>query len=288
MRYRGREFGEAEIELIRRIIEENPQQRRAWLSRTVCEKLDWRTATGGLKDMACRVAMLAMARDGLLQLPLPQCQVSDRSAHPRPESTRHGDPGERIAGRISDLEALRLEPVAGDKESRLWNELIERYHYLGYQRLAGAQLRYFAWDGERLLGCLGFCAAAWKVRSRDSFIGWDEKLRADRLHLVVNNARFLILPWVEVPHLASKLLSMAARRLPADWVVRYGYRPLLLETFVDKARFKGTCYRAANWTSVGETTGRGRYDTHSIAYGRSVKRVWVYPLDRRAKALLAQ
>ena len=288
MRYRGRTFGEAELELIRGLIARHPSAHRLALSRLVSDCLQWRGADGRLKDAACRMAMLAMSRDGLIQLP-ERARPAGNSRKPWGERTLDGEPGAPIDGRVSELEGLRVSLVEGKAESRLWNELIDRYHYLGYKRQGGAQMRYLVRTScGRIVACLGFSAAAWKARARDVWIGWSAESRERRLHLVVNNARFLILPWVKVPHLASKLLSLAARRLPREWEARYGYRPLLLETFVDQARFKGTCYRAANWMHVGETTGRGRYDTRHAAHGKSVKSVWIYPLDQRAQAKLAE
>ena len=183
------------------------------------------------------------------------------------------------------LEDLRLELVSSRAQSRLWNEYVQRHHYLGYQPLPGAQLRYFARSQGRVLALLGFGAAAWKTAPRDLFIGWSHDQRKQRLHLVVNNARFLILPWVRSPHLASKLLGMAARCLPDDWLQRYGYRPVLLETFVEKERFAGTCYKAANWKLLGETQGRGKLDVHTRR-ALPVKTVWVLPLARRFREIL--
>jgi hypothetical protein len=179
---------------------------------------------------------------------------------------------------VHELEDLRLEAVER-ASSALWNEYIDRYHYLGYKPLAGAQLRYFANAGERVLGVLGFGAAAWKTGPRDTWIGWSREQRQRNLGGVVNNARFLILPWIRVESLASKLLSMAAKLLPAHWQQRYGYRPVLLETFVEAPRFAGTCYRAANWTCVGQTQGRGKLGDHRLAQV-PVKTVWVYPLAK--------
>jgi len=160
----------------------------------------------------------------------------------------------------------------------MWNELIDRYHYLGYHPLPGAQLRYLAFSGSQVLAALGFGAAAWKVAPRDEFIGWSSEQRVDNLALIVNNARFLILPWVESKNLASRLLSMVARQLPPHWETRYGYRPVLLETFVEQ-RFRGTCYRAANWIHVGKTQGRGKLDRHH-RFEIPVKEVFLYPLRR--------
>jgi len=164
-------------------------------------------------------------------------------------------------------------------DSALWNEYIDRYHYLGYTPLPGAQLRYFVHSGDQVLALLGFGAAAWKTAPRDDYIGWDTATRKKKLHLVVNNARFLILPWVRSKNLGSKVLSMASRRICEDWLTRYNYEPVLLETFVEKERFLGTCYKAANWIYVGDTKGRGKLDVH-YEYKVPVKSVWLYPLRK--------
>jgi len=284
MRYCGRDFGDDEIARIRLLAAEPGTTRRA-ISLRVCAELGWRKPDGGLKEMSCRVALLRMQADGLLRLPSPRHRSSNvgwttlRTAQAEPQAPLLASAGE--------LQALRLEPVATPGDSRLWNEYIDRYHYLGYQPLPGAQLRYFARAEEGLLALLGFSAAAWKTAPRDEFIGWTAHQRPARLHLVVNNARFLILPWIRSRHLASKLLGLAARRLPGDWHARYGYRPVLLETFVDKSRFAGTCYRAANWLCLGETRGRGKLDgAHACAL--PVKTVWVLPLTPRFRQLLTE
>ncbi len=166
------------------------------------------------------------------------------------------------------------------QDSSLWNELIERYHYLGYKPLPGAQIRYLVFGGPHLLAVLGFGAAAWKVAPRDRWIRWSAEQRIANLHLIVNNARFLILPWVSSRNLASRILSGVAKRLPQDWHVRYGYQPVLLETFVEHNRFRGTCYRAANWTHVGQTQGRGKLDRHK-RHPLPVKEIFLFPLLRR-------
>ncbi len=283
VRYCGRDFDELALARLRALAAEPGTTRRA-ISQRLCEELDWRKPDGGLKEMSCRVALLRMQADGLVQLPAPLHRSSNaarttaRSAAAEPQS-----PLERAVG---ELRGLRLECVATRHDSRLWNEYIDRYHYLGYKPLPGAQLRYFARADEGVLALLGFGAAAWKTAPRDEFIGWSAQQREARLHLVVNNARFLILPWVRSKHLASKLLGLAARRLPGDWHARYGYRPVLLETFVDKARFPGTCYRAANWRCLGETRGRGKLDfAHACAV--PVKTIWVLPLTQRFRQHLA-
>lgn len=284
-RYCGREFSDADIACIRRITEEEPSRTRRAISLLVCEALSWRKPDGGWKQMSCRVALLRMQADGLLRLPTPRHGGSNGRRYLR--RTLDAEPQPPICEPAGELHDLQLKLVKAGPESLLWNEYVERYHYLGYQKLPGAQLRYFAQTRGKSVALLGFGAAAWKTSPRDVFIGWTPEQRQRRLHLVVNNARFLILPWVSSRHLASKLLGMAARRLPDDWQHRYGYRPVLLETFVEKRRFAGTCYKAANWLCVGDTQGRGKLDT---AHARTLplKSVWVYPLSPRFRQLLAQ
>ena len=283
MKYCGREFTDTELAGIRRLLVEDPKTTRWALSRLLCETLGWRKPDGGLKDMSCRVALLRMQEHGLLLLPPPCRKNGNGKRHVR--RTPHAEPQPLICTPVGDLRDLRLEIVAGKRDSLLWNEYVDRYHYLGYQPLPGAQMRYFARAEGRILALLGFGAAAWKTAPRDDFIGWNRVQRESRLHLIVNNARFLILPWVASKHLASKLLGLAARRLPADWLSRYGYRPVLLETFVDKRRFSGTCYQAANWLRLGDTQGRGKLDT-AHAHALPVKSVWVLPLTPRFRDAL--
>jgi len=250
----------------------------------VCERLDWRRPDGRLKDMSCRVAMLRMQDDGCLRLPPPR--NANNNGKPYRRRTAQGEPAAMIeAPSPKALDNLRLQRVTERHDSHLHNELIERYHYLGYQPLPGAQLRYFVRSEERLLALLGFGAAAWKTQPRDRFIGWNVRQREARLHLLVNNARFLILPWVRCHNLASRILGMAARRLARDWQRHYGYRPVLLETFVELPRFRGTCYRAANWTLLGETRGRGKLDVHNQAL-LPKKAIRVYPLVKNFRQFL--
>lgn len=276
LRYCGRNFSDLEVDHIRRLIAENPGASRAGLSRVVCEQLRWRRAGGRLKDMSCRVAMLRMQKDGLIQLPPPRNGNGNGRPYRRrtPETQPEFFPVVTSVGALRDLQ---LEPVEHPKASQLWNEYIDRYHYLGYQPLPGAQLRYFARANGTVLALMGFGAAAWKTAPRDRFIGWTSEQRHKRLHLVINNARFLILPWIQCKYLASRLLSMVTRRIAEDWQERYGYRPVLAETFVEIPRFQGTCYKAANWIHLGLTQGRGKLDVHHTA-DLPTKSIWVYPL----------
>ncbi len=283
MRYCGRDFTDADLDLIRQLIAEVPRKNRAQLSRVVCERLSWSKPDGGLKEMSCRVAMLRMHREGLITLPEPR--NGNGNGQPYRRITQATDPGLPIDLSVEQLSDLRLEVVEDRRTSHLWNEYIQRYHYLGYQPLPGAQLRYLAGSRGQILALLGFGAAAWKVAPRDHWIGWSAAQRQQRLHLLINNARFLILPWITSRNLASKLLGMAARRVAEDWDERYGYRPVLMETFVESRRFSGTCYRAANWTHVGQTRGRGKLDTRHQA-PLPVKDIWLYPLDKRCRRTL--
>jgi hypothetical protein len=276
-RYCGRLFRAEEIDLIRSLLAREPGPNRAELSRQVCDALGWLRPDGRRKDMACRVALLRMHREGVIGLP--PALKGNANGRIRPRATSASNPGEPVCEPAGALEPLVLEPVSTPQASSLWNELIERYHYLGYKPLPGAQLRYLVYGGGRLLAALGFGAAAWKAAPRDRWIGWTAEERATGLHRVVNNARFLILPWVTSRNLASRILSRVARRLPADWRSRYGYAPGLLETFVERDRFRGTCYRAANWIHVGQTQGRGKLDREHKA-ALPVKDIFVYALDR--------
>jgi hypothetical protein len=249
----------------------------------VCEELGWLRPDGRSKDMSCRVAMLRMHRDGLITLPPPRNR--NGNGRSRPRLSFASAPRQPVSLRETHLSEVLLRVVDTRRDSSLWNELIERYHYLGYKPLPGAQIRYLAYRDQDLLAALGFGAAAWKVAPRDRFIGWSAQEREQNLHLIVNNARFLILPWVTARNLASRLLALAAKRLPQDWQRRYGYQPVLLETFVDQERFHGTSYRAANWIEVGQTQGRGKLDSKNLR-PLPVKRIFLYCLHRHFRQLL--
>ena len=275
-RYCGRDFSAAEVDRIRAIIAAHPQHTRTALSVLVCEALRWYKADGETKQMSCRVAMLRMEKDGEIELPPPRRAPRRRAI----EFTAQTDPGEPVTAPVHELSRIRLSLVIGNTpQSRLWNEWIERYHYLGYQPMPGAQLRYFVRIDERVVAVLGFGPAAWKTAPRDRFIGWQPQQREKNLPRVVNNARFLILPWVQSPNLASHILARVSKVLPHQWYERYKIHPVLLESFVERERFRGTCYRAANWIHVGHTTGRGKC-SRSTKPTLPVKDIWLYPLTR--------
>lgn len=272
--YCGRLFTLEEIAWIKNLIASNPQYHRFALSKVVAQELHWLRPNGQLKDMTCRVAMLRMHRDGLISLPLPQ----KKKGNPSPKLSTASDPQRSISLPPRDLGKLSLRLVSTKKDSSLWNELIQRYHYLGYKSLPGDQIRYLVFSSDdSLLAALGFGAAAWKVAPRDRFIGWSSQQRLKNLHLIVNNARFLILPWVTSKNLASRILSFAAKQLPGDWQAAYNYQPVLMETFVQKNLFKGTCYKAANWIFLGQTQGRGKLDRFN-KYSLPIKDIFVYPV----------
>jgi hypothetical protein len=271
----GREFSEDIIERIRVRVRSDSSVTRSSLSREVCTWLDWRAADGRLKQMNCRVALLKLARCGVLALP-PARSVS--FARP-PRAEGLAEPGAIVQMTLAELGPVELVPVDGEQValSRQWWAMLQAHHPLGASALCGAQLRYLVSSGAGVLGALSFSAAAWRLAARDQWIGWDDATRQAGLGKVVANSRFLILPTVKVANLASHILSLAALRIVGDWQARYGIAPVLLESFVDSTRYRGTCYRAANWTLLGHTRGRGRQDRTRTAAG-TVKDIWVYAL----------
>ena len=283
--YCGREFSAGDIQAIKCLMEQNPSVKRTPLSRKLCELFDWTKPNGELKDMTCRVALLRMQADGLITLP--PSRMPGGRGRPHFPPTAATDAQTPLLQPVHELARLTLRPITGTAASRLWNEYIARYHYLGYTPMSGSQLRYNVFVGEQLVALLSFGASAWKLAGRERFIGWQERERLKNLQLVVNNARFLILPWIQSKGLASKILSKIARQLPLDWHQRYGYRPVLFETFVETERHRGTCYKAANWIHVGQTTGRGKKSTvhHQII---PIKDVWLYPLRKNFASVLCQ
>ena len=281
--YCGRVFTADQLEQIRALIRSEPKRNRVQLSRLVCDQFGWFTVNGRRKEMSCRVAMLRMHRDGLIRLPPPQKGNGNGRSCPR--ITAASDPPLRWRSG-GDWGPLEFRPVQRPADSALWNELIQRYHYLQYKPLPGAQIRYLVFSGPDLLALLGFGAAAWALAPRDRFIGWTGRQRQANLHLVINNARFLIPPWIRARNLASRILSGVVKQLPRDWQKRYGYAPVLVETFVQQPRFRGTCYRAANWLHVGQTKGRGKRDYHR--YALPVKDIFLYPLHKHFRRHLCQ
>lgn len=282
LRYCGRDFSEADLEVISDLIAVHPT--RQAIADAACEALRWYRPDGRKKDMSARVALLRMDRDGLITLPKPL------HGNGNGRITRYAKPIAELPfaypESLDDLCPIKFAIADTKAKKQHWRNLIASYHYLGYNTFAGAQLRYLIESPSGTIGAIGFAASAWSCAPRDNYIGWDKATRETRLHLVVGNARFLILPQVRVANLASYILSRIARRLRSDWQLAYGYQPVLLETFVESARFTGASYRAANWLHVGQTKGRGKLDRYN-QYALSVKDVYLYPLHRDYRRILA-
>jgi hypothetical protein len=272
----GRTFACHELELMRQLAAEFSALGVTEIARTVCELLDWKRPNGKLKNHECRQLLERLQAEGALTLPALR-KLGGKGPRRVDLSPPCLQP-EAVECAAGECEPLELAVVEGSAESRLWREYVERYHYLGYRVPFGANLRYWVRNRDRELACLLWTSPAWKMQHRDDWIGWSDEQRQHNLQWIVNNGRFLILPWVRVKGLASKILARSARQMPHDWEARYGYRPLLLETLVDANRFRGTCYRAANWIHVGQTAGRGRMDREHKAHGQAIKNIYVYPL----------
>jgi hypothetical protein len=273
----GRRVGPEELALVRHWLATEPGWHRTRLSRELCRHWDWRNEAGRLKDMACRTLLLKLERRGEIRLPARQA-VSVNGFRNRRCIERPHDRAP-ITGSLSALQPLQIEVLdEGHPDMALFRYLLQQYHYLGWRNSVGENLKYLVWDRSgRPLACVVFGSAAWKAKARDTLIGWDAPTRQRHLTRVTNNTRFLILPWVSVPYLASHLLRRISRRLNADWQAKYGHDIALLETFVDRDRFRGTCYRAAGWLHVGATTGRSRNDTDQTLQV-PVKDLYLLPL----------
>lgn len=276
IRIQGRVLEAQHIEQIRCLLAEYATLGRCAASRRLCQLWDWRDEVGRLKDMACRTMFLKLEARGLITLPAKRVQSG---------GARHGalavdHDTSAMACSLAQLQPIEVvDASASVHQRRLFRHLLSTYHYLGL-RDVGRNMKYLALAANgRPLACLLFGSAAWKTEARDSFIAWSAPMREKNLHLIANNTRFLILPWVQVPNLASFLLARAAKRLRVDWPKRYGYPLAMLETFVDRSRFLGTCYRSANWTRVGKTTGRSRQDRYHTT-SVPVKDVYIYPLRK--------
>ncbi len=282
--FSGRKLAAAELDLIREVVRTCAGLSRTELAKTVCELLSWRRANGSLQALECRAYLEQLDSSGWVELPARRRRRPQGSSTRIPK-TQRGEPGPALVGSVEEFAPIELEEVRASQHSELFRELVGRYHYQGYTVAYGAQLRYLAWvckPQRQVVGCVRFSSPAWRLSPRDQWIGWDEAARAGNLQQVVNNSRFLLLPWVRIRNLASRVLAMAARQVARDWPVRYGVEPLLLETLVDPKRFHGTCYLAANWIAVGQSAGRGRMDRGHQRHGMSPKKVLLYPLVRDA------
>ncbi len=278
LRHRGRSVSSEDVEGIKQLIASSPGASRRDLSKRLCEKWNWRQPNGALRDMVCRGLMLALDRAGCIELP----PVRYKPPNPFLEK-RHRDAIEidesPIDCSLCELGALELRQVRRTADDRLFDRLVETHHYLGYTQPVGEHLKFLAYASERPVACFAWSSAPRHIGPRDEYIGWNQVHRRHNLHLIAYNSRFLILPWVKVPYLASHLLGRMTRELSGEWQKLYGHPIHYVETFVDPERFRGTCYRAANWHSLGITTGRGKADFTKLA-NRSKKYVLGLPLTK--------
>ena len=279
LKYRGRMIRESDLAIIRALIQEHPLASRRELSQQLCEVWNWVQPNGALRDMVCRGLMLALERAGHIVLP----PVRQRPHNPlamRPRPQRPEIDTTPIACGLKDLGSLEFRLVRRTREEPLFNALIEHHHYLGYTHPVGEQLKYTVFARQRPVACLAWSSAARHLGPRDRFIGWSRQARQRNIRFIAYHSRYLILPWVRVPHLASHILGRMAALVPRDWERIYGHSVYYLETFIEPERWRGTCYRAANWIALGFTTGRGKA-SNSHRPNRPLKQVLGYPLDKR-------
>lgn len=284
--FRGRSFGVEEIEIVKGIVKEYWSEGRKEIARRVCERLNWRQINGRLKVASCIEALLRMKSKGIISS-LPPCRGGGyrELRFIQQWEVEFKAPEEEIIGSVEDMGDIRFELVNGKRDEMLWRYLIQNYHYLGYRRSVGRYMRYLIYLGGKLVAVIGFTDCIYHHHLRDGFIGWDREALQRNRHLVINNVRFLVLPWVKARNLASKILSIAAKQVQGDWECMYGYRPVLIETFVDVSRFHGTCYKAANWIYLGRTSGEGRRGLRYYVHGRP-KDLYIYPLSREYLSVL--
>ncbi len=278
------EITEEKVEQIRSVIRENPEWNRSRISQHVCRLWSWQSPNGKLKDISCRDLLRELDRAGKIKLPAKQKATGGATnviKHMEHDTTP-------VIGKLPVFRPLRIENVSSGKDLAFFKSYIDQYHYLGFNRTIGENMKYMVYsrDGQPL-SCLLFGSAAWSCRERDTFIGWSKEERIRGLSYLTNNTRFLIHPWVRVPYLASHILSLVTQRVSADWQVKYGHPVYCLETFVERDRFRGSSYRAANWVRVGSTTGRGRDGGHKHAVS-PIKDIYLYPLLKNFKKTLTK
>jgi hypothetical protein len=275
MTLRGRHFTSSDIELIKQTIAEQPSMSRRELSMLISQRLDWWQSNGNLKDRACRDVLIRLDQKGIIQLPQPIYTFKTQTAGVK--EIDFIEPARTIIGKIGDFTPPVFKAVTDKANRQLWNYLVDRYHYKGCHIVVGHHIKYLVYLDQEIIACMGFADAVQHLKLRDQWLGWNREQRQANIHLIINNVRFLILPWIKIKYLASKLLSMSARIVPDHWHLLYHYRPVLMETFVEKQRFCGTSYKAANWIYLGHTCGKGRSGMRYYDHG-IIKDVYVYPL----------
>jgi hypothetical protein len=284
--YRGREVTTDDIAFIRTLITDHPEASRRALSKKLCEAWHWVQPNGALRDMVCRGLMLELDRAGLIELPPVRCR-------PPNNVLKHRDAGSvavdttPLRASLAALQPITFRQVRETEHEPLFGALLAAHHYLGYTRPVGEHLKYLVYAQERPIGCFAWSSAPRHLAPRDRFIGWSAQARRQNIRFIAYNCRFLVLPWIAVPHLASHLLGRMVKRLSSDWERVYAHPVYYLESFVDPTRFQGTCYRAANWQFLGRTTGRGKAD-HTKKPNRSCKQVLGYPLTRHFRSRLCR
>ena len=285
-RYRGQEIGSEQIAFLREFIRTHAASSRWKLSRQLCEALGWKQANGALRDMVCRGLLLMLERAGQIELPPVRRQIRGqcRTGRPRPEAVLIDDTPLMMPLKV--LGPVDIHPVRRTADEPLFNSLMEHYHYLAYEQPVGEHLKYLAWAQGRPIACLAWSSAARHLGSRDRYIGWSAEARRHNIRFIAYNTRFLILPWVRVPHLSSHILGKVTRALSDDWERMYGHPVYFAETFIDPGRFRGTCYRAANWRLLGLTTGRGKNDQTNQP-NRPIKEILGLPLTPRFRERLS-
>ena len=285
-KHRGRAITAEDILYIRELIAAHPNQSRRTLSKKLCQAWQWRQANGALRDMVCRGMLLMLDRAGQIRLPaVSYVRHNPLANKPRPAPVVIDTAP--IECRLRDIQPLEFAQVRRSGDEPLFNSLMEEHHYLGYEQPVGEHLKYLVWARGRPIACVAWSSAPRHIGARDRYIGWDQRARRRNIHLIAYNTRFLILPWVRVEHLASHILGRMAARISEDWQGLYGHPIYFLETFVDPERFRGPCYRAANWVLLGKTTGRGK-QSNSYVPNRSIKHVLGYALTKRFRELLGE
>ena len=255
--YRSRTISQSDLAVIKQIISTHPDRSRRFISQEVCRRWNWRQTNGHLKDMVCRSLLLLLESKGLIELP-PRKRNPPNPLANRKKPLRIAVDESVFECSLNELYPINLKQVRRTAHEKLFNSLISEYHYLGYTQPVGEHLKYIAFSNDRPISCLAWSSAPWYIGARDRFIGWSPETRQNNLHLIINNTRFLVLPWVKVSHLASHLLALSRRQVSRDWQHIYNHPVFLLETFVDTEKFQGTCYKADNWHYVGKTTGQGK------------------------------
>ncbi len=286
LQHRGRVITQKDILYIRELIAAHPRESRRTLSAKLCEAWQWKQPNGALRDMVCRGMLLMLDRAGQIELPpvkfVPHNPLA-RRVRPAPvviDTTP-------VEDSLRQIQPLRFTQVRRSEDEPLFNSLMEEHHYLGYEQPVGEHLKYLVWAQGRPIACVAWSSAPRHIGSRDRYLGWNQEARRRNIRFIAYNTRFLILPWVRVKQLASHILGRMASRISEDWQSLYGHPIYFLETFVDPERFRGTCYRAANWVLLGKTTGRGK-QSNSYVPNRSIKEVLGYPLTKRFRERLGE